>query len=415
MSIGIVGLGYVGLPLAMEFAEAGTEVIGVDVDAQKVAGLRGGRSHIEDVSDERLGAVLDCCRFTTRAVELHDAEAILICVPTPLTANREPDLGPLLSAGRTLAAVIRHGQLVVLESTTFPGTTRDYMVPLLEESGLRAGVDFALAFSPERVDPGRTDYTVRTTPKVVGGLTAACTERAAEVYGRVCERVVPVGSPEVAELAKLLENIFRSVNIALVNELAMLADRMGVDIWEVIDAAATKPFGFMRFEPGPGMGGHCLPVDPFYLTWRAREFDFATEFIELAGKVNQRMPYFCLEKIEQALNDAGKPVRGARILMLGVSYKPGVGDIRESPALKLITLLQKRGADVCYHDPYVAELQALGLRNTELAEALEGADLAAIVTAHPGIDHEAVVRAVPGAVDFRGVTRHLRRAPVPQI
>jgi UDP-N-acetyl-D-glucosamine dehydrogenase len=415
MSIGIVGLGYVGLPLAMEFAEAGTEVIGVDVDAQKIAGLRGGRSHIEDVSDERLGAALDCCRFTTRAVELHDAEAILICVPTPLNANREPDLGPLLSAGRALAGVIRHGQLVVLESTTFPGTTRDYMVPLLEESGLRAGVDFALAFSPERVDPGRTDYTVRTTPKIVGGLTAACTERAAEVYGRVCERVVPVGSPEVAELAKLLENIFRSVNIALVNELAMLADRMGVDIWEVIDAAATKPFGFMRFEPGPGMGGHCLPVDPFYLTWRAREFDFATEFIELAGKVNQRMPYFCLEKIEQALNDAGKPVRGARILVLGVSYKPGVGDIRESPALKLITLLQKRGADVCYHDPYVAEVQALGLRNTELAEALEGADLAAIVTAHPGIDHEAVVRAVPGAVDFRGVTRHLRRAPVPQI
>jgi UDP-N-acetyl-D-glucosamine dehydrogenase len=407
MSIGIVGLGYVGLPLAMEFAEAGEDVIGVDVDAQKVAGLRQGRSHIEDVSDARLAGALQRCRFTTRMVELHEAEVILICVPTPLTANREPELGPLLSAGRALGGVIREGQLVVLESTTFPGTTRDYMVPLLEESGLRAGTDFALAFSPERVDPGRTDYTIRTTPKIVGGLTAGCTERAAEVYGRVCEQVVPVGSPEVAELAKLLENIFRSVNIALVNELSMLADRMGVDIWEVIDAAATKPFGFMRFEPGPGMGGHCLPVDPFYLTWRAREFDFATEFIELAGKVNQRMPYFCLEQIEQALNDAGKPVRGARIAVFGASYKPGVGDIRESPALKIIELLRERGADVRYHDPYVPELSAFGLRHVELADALDGADLAAIVTAHPGIDHEAVVRAVPSAVDFRGVTRHV--------
>jgi UDP-N-acetyl-D-glucosamine dehydrogenase len=406
MSIGIVGLGYVGLPLAMEFAEAGEDVIGVDVDAQKVAGLRRGRSHIEDVPDARLAGALQRCRFTTRMVELHEAEVILICVPTPLTANREPELAPLRSAGRALGGVIREGQLIVLESTTFPGTTRDFMVPLLEESGLRAGADFALAFSPERVDPGRTDYTIRTTPKIVGGLTAGCTERAAEVYGRVCERVVPVGSPEVAELAKLLENIFRSVNIALVNELSMLADRMGVDIWEVIDAAATKPFGFMRFEPGPGMGGHCLPVDPFYLTWRAREFDFATEFIELAGKVNQQMPYFCLEKIEQALNDAGKPVRGARIAVFGASYKPGVGDIRESPALKIIELLRDRGADVRYHDPYVPELPVFGLRHVDLAEALDGADLAAIVTAHPGVDHEAVVRAVPSAVDFRGVTRH---------
>jgi UDP-N-acetyl-D-glucosamine dehydrogenase len=415
MSIGIVGLGYVGLPLAMEFAEAGHEVIGVDVDAHKVAGLRQGRSHIEDVPDTRLAGVTARCRFTTRLVELHDAEAILVCVPTPLNANREPELGPLLSACRALGGVIRAGQLIVLESTTFPGTTRDYVVPLLEESGMRAGEDFALAFSPERVDPGRTDYTIRTTPKIVGGLTPGCTERAGEIYGRVCERVVPVGSPEVAELAKLLENIFRSVNIALVNELAMLADRMGIDIWEVIDAASTKPFGFMRFEPGPGMGGHCLPVDPFYLTWRAREFDFATEFIELAGKVNTQMPYFCLEKIEQALNDAAKPVRGARIVVLGVSYKPGVGDIRESPALKLIELLQGRGADVRYHDPYVAELPAFGLASADLEEALEGADLAAIVTAHPGIDHEAVVRAVPAAVDFRGATRHVRDAAVLQL
>jgi UDP-N-acetyl-D-glucosamine dehydrogenase len=407
MSIGIVGLGYVGLPLAMEFAEAGIDVIGVDVDAQKVAGLRAGSSHIEDVADERLRAVLDHCRFSTRFVELHDAEAILICVPTPLTPNREPELGPLLSAARAVGNVVRAGQTIVLESTTFPGTTREYLLPLLEESGLRAGEDFALAFSPERVDPGRTDYTIRTTPKVVGGLTEHCTERAAEVYGRICERVVPVKSPETAELTKLLENIFRSVNIALVNELAMLADRMGIDIWEVVDAASTKPFGFMRFEPGPGMGGHCLPVDPFYLTWKAREYDLATEFIELAGKVNQQMPYFCLEQIERALNDAEKPVRGSRILVLGASYKPGVGDIRESPALKILGLLQARGADVRYHDPYVPELPSLGLRNSELEDGLEGADLAVIVTAHPGVDHEAVFRAAPLTVDFRGVTRHV--------
>lgn len=408
MSVGIVGLGYVGLPLAMEFAEAGIDVIGVDIDPQKVQTLQAGTSHIEDVADERLQAVLDRCRFTTRFVDLHDADAVLICVPTPLTVNREPELGPLLSAARALGGVVRAGQTIVLESTTFPGTTRDYLVPLLEESGLRAGEDFALAFSPERVDPGRTDYTIRTTPKIIGGLTPACTERAAELYGRVCERVVPVGSPEAAEMAKLLENIFRSVNIALVNEMAMLADRMGIDIWEVVDAASTKPFGFMRFEPGPGMGGHCLPVDPFYLTWKAREYDLATEFIELAGKVNQQMPYFCVEKIEEALNDAERSVRGAKVLVLGVSYKPGVGDIRESPALKIIKLLQARGADVRYHDPYVPELSSLGLANHELDAGLEGADLAVIVTAHPGVDHGLVAAKAPRTVDFRGIVRQLQ-------
>ena len=267
--------------------------------------------------------------------------------------------------------MIARGQLVVLESTTFPGTTRDHLVPLLEESGLVAGEDFALAFSPERVDPGRTDYTLRNTPKIVGGLTPACTERALEVYGRVCDTLVPVSTPEVAEMAKLLENIFRSVNIALVNELAILADRMGIDIWEVVDAAASKPFGFMRFEPGPGMGGHCLPVDPFYLTWKAREYDMSTEFIELAGKVNKQMPYFCLEKIERALNDAGKPVQGlahpdrGRVLQGAAS-----GDLRESPALKIIELLRERGGDVAYHDPHVPELPQFGLRSAELAGGL---------------------------------------------
>ncbi len=407
MSIGIVGLGYVGLPLAVSFAEAGEQVIGVDVDHGRVTELNAGRSPIEDISDERLQSVLESITFTTRSVELHEAEAILVCVPTPLTRNREPNLGPLQSAAQALAGVVRRDQLIVLESTTFPGTTRDYMIPVLEESGLRAGEDFALAFSPERVDPGRTDYTMRTTPKVVGGLTPSCTDRAAAVYARICDEVVRVSTPEVAELSKLLENIFRSVNIALVNELAILADRMGIDIWEVIDAAATKPYGFTRFDPGPGMGGHCLPVDPFYLAWKAREYDLSTEFIELAGKVNQYMPYFCMEKIDRALNDAHKPMRGSRVLLLGVSYKAGVGDIRESPALKIIRLLREHGAEVSYHDPHVPELAEHELRSTGLDEALENVDLAVIVTAHPSVDHGRVVERAPQVLDLRGTTRHL--------
>jgi len=408
MKIGIVGLGYVGLPLAVAFAEAGCDVVGLDVDQSKIAALREGRSHIEDIPDERLAAVVERCVFTTRYVELHECDGILVCVPTPLTRNREPDLGPLLSASAALAGVIRAGQTIILESTTFPGTTREHLVPLLEESGLRAGEDFALAFSPERVDPGRTDYTLKTTPKVVGGYTPECTERAVAVYEPICDELVRVSTPEVAELSKLLENIFRSVNIALVNEMAMLADRMGIDIWEVVDAASTKPYGFMRFEPGPGMGGHCLPVDPFYLTWKAREYDLSTEFIELAGKVNQQMPYFCLEKAERALNDAGKPVRGSRILVLGVSYKAGVGDIRESPALKILRLLRERGADLSYHDPHVPELEGLGLRSSaDLAGAVESADLVIIVTAHPSVDHREVAERARLTLDLRGITRSM--------
>jgi UDP-N-acetyl-D-glucosamine dehydrogenase len=410
MRVGIVGLGYVGLPLAVAFAEAGCDVVGVDVDGGRIAMVSDGRSPIEDITDERLRGALERCLFTTRFVELHEADAVLICVPTPLSRNREPDLGPLLAASRDLAGVIRRGQTIVLESTTFPGTTREHLVPLLEESGLRAGSDFALAFSPERVDPGRTDFTMRTTPKVVGGLTPACTEAAVAVYRQVCDTIVPVSTPEVAELSKLLENIFRSVNIALVNEMAMLADRMGIDIWEVVDAAATKPYGFMRFEPGPGMGGHCLPVDPFYLTWKAREYDLATEFIELAGKVNQQMPYFCLEKAERALNDAGKPVRGSRVLVVGVAYKPGVGDVRESPALKILRLLRERGADVSYHDPHVPELSELGLRSESLPAAVDHVDLALIVTAHPSVDHRDVAERAQLTLDLRGVTRGLGAA-----
>jgi UDP-N-acetyl-D-glucosamine dehydrogenase len=294
---------------------------------------------------------------------------------------------------------------VVLESTTYPGTTRERLTPLLEESGLAAGRDFNLAYSPERVDPGRTDYTLRTTPKIVGGLTPACLERAVDLYELVCDEIVRVSGPEAAELAKLLENVFRSVNIALVNELAMLCDRMGIDVWEVVDAAGSKPYGFMPFQPGPGMGGHCLPVDPFYLSWKAREYGQPTEFVELAGEVNQRMPEFCVERVARALNDHSKPVRGSRVLILGVAYKPGVGDVRESPAIKIMSLLHKAGADLVFHDDHVGQVAELGLSSEPLEAALAEADVAVIVTAHPELDVEAVVRAAPLVVDFRGVTR----------
>jgi UDP-N-acetyl-D-glucosamine dehydrogenase len=407
MKIGIVGLGYVGLPLAVSFAEAGHDVVGLDLDTRKIDAIANGDSYIEDVGDERLQAVSDRLSATTRYADLSKTDAVIVAVPTPLTENREPDLGALVGSGMSLAGVLQHGQLIVLESTTYPGTTRERFVPLLEESGLKAGRDFHVAFSPERVDPGRTDFTLRTTPKVVGGLTDACRERALELYRETCDYLVPVSTLEAAELTKLLENIFRTVNIALVNELAMLCDRMRIDIWEVVDAASTKPYGFMRFEPGPGMGGHCLPVDPFYLAWRAREFDTPTEFIELAGEVNQRMPYFCVEKITDALNNGSKAVRGSRIAILGVSYKAGVGDMRESPALKILTLLRDRGADLVYHDPHVLELSEFDLRSVPLDEALQGADCAVIVTAHPNLDLDMVLASAPAVVDFRGATRGL--------
>ena len=404
-TIGIIGLGYVGLPLAVAFAQADCEVIAVDVDARKADAIAAGDSYIEDVASEALAAASERIHATTRYARLERADAVLICVPTPLTGNREPDLGPLLHCVGALAEVLQAGQLVVLESTTYPGTTRERVAPVLEESGLQAGRDFHLAFSPERVDPGRTDFALRNTPKVLGGLTPACTERAREIYGIVCDEIVAVSSPEAAELTKLLENIFRSVNIALVNELAMLTDRMDIDIWEVVDAAATKPYGFMRFEPGPGMGGHCLPVDPFYLSWRAREFDMATEFIELAGKINQQMPYHCVAKVQRALNGTGLSVKGARIAVIGVSYKPGVGDTRESPALKILQLLRELGADLSYHDPHVASLPELGLESQPLERVVADADLTLIVTAHPTVDHDLIAQRSRLLVDLRGVTR----------
>ena len=405
MRIGVVGLGYVGLPLAVAFAEAGHEVVGYDVDVGRVALLGRGESDIEDIESSRLAALGERFAASSDAGRLGACDAILICVPTPLAAEREPDLTYVKAAAETIATILREGQLVALESTTYPGTTREELLPALERSGLTVGRDFHLAYSPERIDPGRSDHQIATTPKVVGGITAACVERATAVYSEVCNEVVAVSSPEAAELSKLLENTFRSVNIALVNELAQLTDRLGIDIWEVIDAASTKPFGFMRFEPGPGMGGHCLPVDPFYLAYKARQHDFYTEFVELAGKINQAHPLFCVSKIQAALNDRGKAVNGSRVLLLGVSYKAGVADLREAPSLKILRHLRELGAVVSYHDPLVPALAEERLESVELGPAVAAADAVAIITAHPGIDYERLVADAALVVDFRGITR----------
>jgi UDP-N-acetyl-D-glucosamine dehydrogenase len=404
--IAIIGAGYVGLPLARCFADAGMSVVLLDIDAARVAAINRGESYVEDVPDEVLGPLVGDGRVaaSTDYDALRETDAVVVALPTPLSPNREPDLSIVLGAARKIGERLRPGHLVVLESTTYPGTTREDVLPILETSGLEVGKDFFLAFSPERIDPGREDWTVKTTPKVVGGMTPACTEEAYKLYDRAIDTVFSVSSPEAAELTKLLENIFRSVNIALVNELAQLCDRMHVDVWEVVEAAATKPFGFMSFKPGPGLGGHCLPVDPFYLAWKAREFDFYTEFIELAGKVNENMPYFCLEKVTRALNSQEKAVKGSNIVIVGVAYKADVGDLRESPALKLIELLRDEGANISYHDPHVPELPEHGLSSQELEGSLANADCVTIVTAHSGIDYERLADRASLVVDFRNAT-----------
>ena len=406
--VGVVGAGYVGVPLAATFAEAGCRVLLVDVLEDVVAALNRGESHILDVPSERLATLVEqgLIRATTSYEELREAEAVLIALPTPLSEQREPNLSIVEAAARQLAGVLREGQVVVLESTTWPGTTREVLQPILEEgSGLKAGEGFFLAMSPERVDPGREDWTTKTTPKVLGGITPECTARAAAVYGRAIDTVHELTSPEAAELTKLLENIFRSVNIALVNELAVLCDRMGIDIWEVVDAASTKPFGYMRFSPGPGLGGHCIPVDPFYLSWKAREFGFYTEFIELAGKVNEEMPYFCRSLVSQALNHhAQRAMKGSRILVLGVAYKPDIGDMRESPAVKLISLLTNAGADVSYHDPHVPAVGEQGLDLSSVAYEPGAYDCVVIVTDHTALDYEQLVDEAKLVVDLRNAT-----------
>jgi len=402
--IAIIGAGYVGMPHAQTFAEAGKHVVLVDIQQSVVDGISRGESHIEDVSSVDLKRLVDAglIAATTDFGVVADCDAVVIAVPTPLSPQRVPDLGYIESAARAIAPHLKKGHVVVLESTTYPGTTREKLKPLLEAgSGLKAGVDFHLAFAPERVDPGRTDWTTKSTPKVVGGLDAASTKAAADLYRSALDNVHEVSTAEAAELTKLLENIFRSVNIALVNELAQLCDRMDIDVWEVIDAAATKPFGFMPFQPGPGLGGHCIPLDPYYLAWKAREFDFNTRFIELAGEINNNMPYFCRSVISQALNHgAQKSLKGSKILLVGVAYKADIGDVRESPAEKLLMLLRNAGADVAYHDPHVPEFD--GLTSAPLDP--KSYDCVAIVTAHSSIDYDKLVDSASLVVDLRNAT-----------
>ena len=401
----VVGAGYVGVPLAHTLAQAGRSVLLIDVSPEVVDGINRGVSHIIDVPSEELAPLVrdGQIRATTDYNEIRRADAILIALPTPLSKQREPDLSIVISAAEQISVRLRNGHLVVLESTTYPRTTREVIQPILESTGLKAGRDFHLAFSPERVDPGNGTWTTKNVPKVVGGITPECTERAAQLYEGAVDTVHRVSTPEAAELTKLLENIYRSVNIALVNELAQLCERMEIDVWEVIEAAATKPFGFMSFQPGPGLGGHCIPIDPFYLTWKAREYDFSTEFIELAGKVNENMPYYCRSLVSQALNHGRqRSLSGAKVLALGVAYKSDIGDTRESPALKLIELLRAAGAEVSYHDPHVPELPEAGLSSVPLEPA--DYDCVIIVTAHSGIDYDDVVERSHVVVDLRNAT-----------
>ena len=411
--IGVVGLGYVGLPLVLTFVEAGFEVRGYDVDVAKVDALLGGRSYIKHISAEAIGKAVDSGRFVPTAdfSRLPESAALLLCVPTPLPESREPDLTYVRATAESAAATLRPGQIVILESTTYPGTTDEVLLPLLEAGGLKVGEDFFLAYSPEREDPGNPDFSTKTIPKVVGGVTPACGELAHALYSGALDTVVPVSSTRVAELTKILENTYRSVNIALVNELKVLCQRMDIDVHEVIEAAASKPFGYHPFWPGPGLGGHCIPIDPFYLTWKARQYDTPTRFIELAGEVNTAMPYYVVERVADALNDRERSLKGSSVLVLGVAYKPDVDDMRESPALKIIELLLGRGARVSYHDPFIPALPRtrkydLGLESVALTpETLAASDAVLIVTDHSDVDYELIVRHAPVVVDSRNATR----------
>ena len=416
-SVGVIGLGYVGLPLAVEFADAGLQVRPVDIDPVKVESLRNGRSYIPDVHGDRVKRVVEAGRLqaTTDFGVLASVDAISICVPTPLRKTKDPDLSYVVAAVEAVARHLRRGQLVVLESTTYPGTTEEVVRPMLERGGLVAGRDFFLAFSPERVDPANPQWHTGNTPKVVGGIDRASTEAACAMYGTIVGTTVPVSSTAVAEMVKLLENTFRAVNIAMVNELALMCRQMGIDVWEVIDAARTKPFGFMAFYPGPGLGGHCIPIDPFYLSWKARQSGFESRFIELAGHVNSAMPRYVIDRVSEALNTARKPIKGSRVHLLGMAYKADVGDCRESPAIDIAQLLGKRGATVSYSDPHVPAVADHGFVMTEtpLDQALTaGIDCAVIVTAHSGVDYDDLVRRAPLVVDTRNA---LKGNPAPHI
>ena len=409
----VIGLGYVGLPLAMELCEAGYRVIGYDVSERVCALLMRGESHIQDVPAAQVATHVRSGKFlaTTEAARLSEADTVSIAVPTPLAKTRDPDMSYVVSASDTVAAHAHAGMLIVLESTTYPGTTRELLQPRLEARGLTVGADVFLAFSPERVDPGNPVYHTKNTPKVVGGVTAACTEVATAFYRSTIDTVVPVSSPEAAELVKLLENTFRSVNIGLVNEMAIVCDRLGVDIWEVIDAAATKPFGFMKFTPGPGIGGHCIPLDPHYLAWKMRALNYKTRFIDLASEINSAMPDFVVEKVAWALNDDGKAVKGAKVLVLGVAYKKDIDDIRESPALDVIRRLETRGATVTYHDPHIPSFREDGheMVGVALSDAvLDAADAVVVITDHAGVDYQRVADRAGLVVDSRNVMSRTR-------
>ncbi len=415
--VGIIGLGYVGIPIVIRFCEEGFRVIGFDIDHEKVVQLNSGRSYIKHIPSECIASFVNTTppafEATTDMARLSEMDVIIICVPTPLSDKREPDLSYVEKTAGDIARSLRKGQLISLESTTYPGTTEEILLPLLEEKGLRAGRDFFVVYSPEREDPGRVDYTTKTIPKVVGGFTRRCTTLGTALYSRIVNTVVPVSSLRVAEMTKLLENIYRCVNIALVNELKMLCDRMGIDIWEVIEASSTKPFGFSAFYPGPGLGGHCIPIDPFYLTWKAREYKFSTKFIELAGEINTQMPYFVVQKVMEALNSQGKSLKGSRVLVLGIAYKKNVDDLRESPSLELIRLMKEKGARVDYNDPFipvaVSHRRGFTMRSTPLTEKnIKRYDCVVIATDHSSYDYKWIVKNSRLVVDTRNATAGIK-------
>ncbi|MBV8708316.1 MAG: nucleotide sugar dehydrogenase [Acidobacteriaceae bacterium] len=410
--VGVLGLGYVGLPLAVEFARAGFDVVGIDVQQSKIDQFNGGHSYVKDVKDDVFRPLVESgkLRATTDYSVIRELDTIDICVPTPLRKTKDPDMSYVVAASDAIAEHMHPGLLVMLESTTYPGTTDELVLPKLEERGFSVGKDFFLCFSPERVDPGNPKYQTSNIPKVVGGITPACTELGALFYKQALETVIPVSSTRVAEMVKLLENTFRMINIGLVNEMALMCERMNIDVWEVIDAAATKPFGFMPFYPGPGLGGHCIPIDPFYLSWKSKEAGIEARFIELAGYINGRMPEFVIEKVQKALNDASKPVRGSRIHILGTAYKRNIDDVRESPALDIIHLLQRLGATVTFSDPFVHKIHINGteLQSQEMLPCVEAADCVVIVTDHTGIDYASVVEKSKLIVDTRNALKGFR-------
>jgi UDP-N-acetyl-D-glucosamine dehydrogenase len=410
--IALIGLGYVGLPLLIDFCEAGFNTIGIDIDEQKIEKLNAGSSYISYIPSAIIAKYSEngSLKASSDFSELKNADTVIITVPTPLNDHREPDLGYVISTVEMIAGFLRKGHLIILESTTYPGTTREEVLPILENTGLKAGIDFNLAYSPERVDPSNSEYSSRKIPKVVGGITDSCLARAVSLYEKVFEQVVPVSSTDVAESSKLLENIFRSVNIAMVNELKMLFDLMGIDIWEVLRASSTKPFGFMPFYPGPGLGGHCIPIDPFYLTWKAREYDFSTRFIELAGEINSQMPYYVVRKTIDALNERGKSIKGAQVLILGAAYKKDIDDIRESPAVKIIQILKDKGAKISYHDPYIPAIDGMrrypGFKMESIIldkQSLQAQDCLVVITEHGCFDYEMILENSKLIIDTRNI------------